>query len=903
MKRLLPSLLYCLLVLGLSLCTLKAQRAPATTTANSSFVQQLRQFDQWRRSTDITKQRGWKFYKRWEQEQLMHTDANGALVEPELYMRELLRAGRDHDRSRAMLGDSLWFSIGPQQRPRTIGQSMQVGMGRCNCIAFHPNDSLTFYAGVAQGGIWKTSDGGKHWEAKCNGLPILRVSDIAIDKRDPNLMYVALGDFEYISFGLLKYGRKRNTYYGMGVYKSTDGGEHWSATGLGYSLDGGEATLIRSILISPLNSNVIVAAGANGVHISYDAGAHWSTSLDQLMWDLVADPDTPTTLYATSGYLAASRSGHAAIWKSLDFGKTWKELSSTIPPTGACERIKLAIAPSDTRVIYAVATDVSSGLYAVYRSINSGSTWKKRFDSLNILEWQFGKSGGGQGTYDLVALVNEKNSGELYVGGVNIWASTDSAASFNPVTYWTAQYGLSVHADQHQLKFQSQSGAYYLCNDGGVYRSRSMKAVPWSDILKDSSWKTSWEELSSGIPMTSFYRVSSSGRADGRVMAGAQDNASSYFDGKEWLSVIGGDGMDNWIANDDDRMFIGSSQYGFFAKTSDGINFKGLSICKEDGEWTTPLVPDPIKPNVLYAVYGNVYRSADHGDTWTKISNFAFDSTNKLIPEGSAFAVCRADTNVMVVCKRPHFEYSKLAECHRTSDGGKTWTSITKGLPDSLYFTSVELSDDDPNTIWITCAGLSAGNKVFRSDDGGAHWSNISYDLPNFSMNVIRLIPNSYRHVLLLGTDIGVYCFDDSAKSWQSYSSNLPKVIVTDLEINQTASTVYASTFGRGIWATPLINRKPVVASVEQSDATDLIQVTPSPAHAQQSFSIRYSSTATGPMTLIISDIRGRRIADMALVKNEQSIDIRINQALQPGVYVARCICGRAEKAKIFVVE
>jgi len=147
-----------------------------------------------------------------------------------------------------------WIPVGPYTIPNNLTGYMENGIGRINCIAFHPSDANTYFAGVAQGGVWKTSDNGQTWMPLTDNLPITRISDIEINPLNPDEMYISVCDFEYVGIGLFLSGRKRNTHYGLGVYKTIDGGLSWTPTGLSFNLQQGDASLIREIVIHPTNT-------------------------------------------------------------------------------------------------------------------------------------------------------------------------------------------------------------------------------------------------------------------------------------------------------------------------------------------------------------------------------------------------------------------------------------------------------------------------------------------------------------------------------------------------------------------------------------------------------------------------------------------------------------------------
>ncbi|HRH64661.1 MAG TPA: T9SS type A sorting domain-containing protein [Bacteroidia bacterium] len=863
-----------------------------------SFMEMQRQFDEWKSRVDLKSEKNWKYFKRWEMDMQLHTDARGNPGDPAIYIDAVTKAAREKQlQATSRFLSAGWTPSGPDVVPNNMTGYMENGIGRINCIAFHPNDPATYFIGVAQGGVWKTTNNGQSWTPITESLPILRISDIAIDPNNTDVMYLSVCDFEYLGFGLNLNGRKRNTHYGLGVYKTTDGGVSWQPSGLSFQLTNGDASLIRKVLVQPSNSSHLVACGTSGMYTSTDAGATWTQRMDSLFWDLVQDPVNPDILYAATGWVYNANDGSAGIYKSVDFGNTWTLLNTNIPPTGVVQRIKLAIAPSDPNRIYAITVNLDFGMDGIYKSSDAGQSWQFINPGLNVLEGGDGTGSGGQGNYDLALMVDATDKDRVYAGGVNIWGSSDGAQTFNPVSHWTLSYGPTLHGDIHFMQQQPLTGNIFVCNDGGLYRTAQLFIHNWTDANNGVPWPTQWTNLSSGMQVTSFYRLSSSRNTVGRLMAGAQDNASFHFDGNAWSTIFGGDGMDNYLDPQNDNVIIGSSQYGYFNQSFDGgfsANGINANVNNEVAEWTTPLVADYTNPGTFYIGYSNVSKSTDNGQNWSVIS--AFPVPGFADHEISAMAVADSDPDFLYVCKRVRYEYGIPGAVYMTNDGGQNWNTITAGLPDSLYYTSVDIHYGNAAIAYISMAGFSAGNKVFKTPDGGQTWQNISFNLPNLPVNCIRNVPGT--DILLAGTDIGVYVLDSASSSWGLYSTGLPNVIVTDIEINVALNKIYVSTFGRGIWETGL---GMLLYSGEGKDV-QIPEVELYPTVNTGDFTIRFVSKQESDKAsqLEVIDITGRRVAAVVLSGHDsyqQHLD------LKPGKYFARISNRKTSVVKGFVVE
>jgi len=853
-----------------------------------SFKKMQLDFNEWKNSHDLNKEKNWKYFKRWEAETQLHTNCKGEPAGQSDYMEEAIKSSLQKENSSMLKSNSAaWYPVGPYNLPNNQTGYMENGMGRINCIAFHPFNPASYIIGVAQGGAWKTVNNGQTWTPLTDNLPITRISDICIDPNDTNIIYISVCDFEYIGFGLFLNGRKRNTHYGLGVYKTTDGGLTWNPTGLSFQMTQGDASLIRRVLIDPSNSNNLVACGVSGMYLSNNAGATWTHTLDSLFWDLQQSNSSPSTLYAATGWVKNANTGYANIYKSTNFGATWTLLNTGIPMRDTVQRVKLAIAPSDNNYIYALAVDAISGLHAIYKSTNAGSTWQKINPGVNMLEGGDGTGPGGQGTYDLGFCVSPTNRDLLYVGGVNLWGSTDGAQSFGPVAEWTLSNGPTIHGDIHYMATQLLTGNYFVCSDGGVYRTNNMVISNWGV----GSWPTLWTKINDGLNITSFYRLSSSKNTAGLLMAGAQDNASFLYDGIGWNTVIGGDGMDNFIDPFNNANIYGSSQYGYFDWSTDGgINFGWMdpNVNGENAEWTTPIIGDLNNAGTLYCGFTNVTKSADEGMTWGAISsfpvNFAYDN------EISSLAVANSDPNVLYVAKRVRYEYNVPGSVYHTSNGGGNWNDITAGLPDSLYYTSIEISETDKNTAYVTMAGFEAGNKVFMTSNAGSSWQNISYNLPNIPVNCAKYIPGA--NMIMIATDIGIYTLANGAASWVNQSTGLPNVIISDIEFNVAANKIYVSTFGRGIWASDY----DLFTSIKEKNDPSAFNLFPSVNPG--AFFI--NTDHAGKNSLEIINTNGQTVySEVISGKELYDFDLR----LPPGLYFAKIKGEKNFAIKRFIVQ
>lgn len=862
-------------------------------------------FDNWAAQVDLSEEKGWKWYARWLEEQAIRAGGDGSFGNQE----PLFRAAMEKvalEQNRISGRNPNWMPAGPAGYPAIAENFSYIirGMGRINCITFHPTDPNTFWVGVAQGGIWKTTNSGQSWMPLDNGLPILRISDIAVNPGNPDEMYISVGDYAYIGAALDLDDRKRHTHYGLGVYKTTNGGQSWHPTGLTFDQTGRDGSLTRRVFIHPDNSQRLLAAGLFGIRSSEDGGETWNTISSEMIWDIKRHPADPNTLYASTAYVRTLGQGNAAIWKSVDFGQNWTSHDTGIPPTGAVQRIDLAISPSNPDYVYALACDMNRGFYGLFRTTDGGGDWELRSTSPNILHWYDGQGNGGQGTYDLVILVHPEDPDRIYAGGINIWGSEDGGLNWKMASYWVGgETRQSIHADQHFLAYNPLDGKYYGCNDGGLSRTDEIVLGSADSMFNHPgySFQTQWEDIAGGMQITSFYRLGLSRSNPGDLIAGAQDNSTWLKQDGAWTNTIGGDGMEGLIHPDDPNIIYGSSQFGNIAASYDGGNdFFSVSGNipagnNERAAWTTPFMLEPGNPSVLYVAYTNLYKSVNGGNSFVKRSNFPIPA----LPV-SGFAVSPADKDHIYLAHRLYHSLGQPSYMWRTRNGGNSWDNITEGLPDELFFTYVTADDENPDLVWVSVGGFSEGKKVYRSDDGGGNWQNISYNLPNIPVNCVVQDPNSPANAVYIGTDIGVYYINDEMDGWELYSDGLPNVIVSELEILPAEGKLYAATFGRGIWEGNTVDE---TVDVEAPGFEALaVQVSPNPNDGRFRLEVDGLPSA-GAFQVEIVDIMGRR----ALHRREAAAGRRFAQeyelSLPYGLYFLRLTVGKQRRVVKFVVE
>ncbi len=731
-------------------------------TGDPDFYDIQRAFNEYWKDRPIERSKGYNPFRRWEY-----------FMEPRVYPSGRMPAAiiweeiqKEQSGKKAEQATSAnWTFLGPDDTPRYFNyQSLRGGSGRINCIAFHPFDSNIIYIGAPSGGLWKTVNGGQTWTTSTDQLAAIGISDIAIVRQNPDIIYLATGD-----------GDGRDTY-SIGILKSANGGISWNPTV--FSEEVASQNHFRRILIHPVNPQIMIAASAKGIYKTTDGWNTYRLVKSGHFKDLEFKPFNPAVIYAAS----FDYNGNARIYKSTDTGDSFNEVMTGLNFNSGVDRIELAVTRANASFIYALCSNTDDGgFFGLYRSVNSGENWSLIYSSgnLNLLGWDAnGQDEGGQGWYDLTLAVSPERAYDIFVGGINIWRSQNGGTDWKPVSMWyhghDAEY---VHADHHTVIFNPYTDVLFSGNDGGIYKSYDKGA--------------SWTDISDGLQILQIYRITNSVADPDVNITGNQDNGTVLRNASGWYEISGGDGMECFIDHTNEDIMYVSWQRGNLLKSTDGgSNFSDITPdIEEEGAWITPYIMHPVIPGILYSGYKDVYKSTDQGESWARISENLTGGINL-----NALAVAGSNDNYIYASARD--------KIWKTVNGGDKWIDISDGIPEN-YVTYITVAETDPNKLWITLSGYSEGNKVYYSSNGGQSWINYSDGLPNVPANCI-VYQNNTNKALYVGTDIGVYYRDATMSQWADYSDNLPNVIVNDLAIHYASGKLRAGTYGRGLWETDL---------------------------------------------------------------------------------------------------
>ncbi|MGH9412945.1 MAG: WD40/YVTN/BNR-like repeat-containing protein [Terriglobales bacterium] len=683
----------------------------------------------------------------------------------------------------------------------------------------------TFYAGLPQGGIWKSTSAGMTWFPVFDQMRTVdSIGAIAVAPSDPNIIYAGSGD-------AVQHGA-HEVEGGDGMYKSTDGGRTWTHIGL----DG--TRKIPSILVDPKNPNLVIVAalsGLNGtqrgVFRSEDGGQSWTQVLapDAVTGarDLASAFDHPDVIFATmiadgvdspppgrGGFRRnPSAPQHTELYKSLDEGKTWTKATSSPQHSG---RTAVAVAMhTDGQRVFLIG---SGGLY---RSDDQGATWRRM---------AAGDSRITGNSYICGVWVDPQNPDVVYTMSTAAYRSTDGGKSFH------AFKGAPGGEDMHEVWIDPTNGRRMIYgNDQGA-------AVT---LDGGHTWSSYY-----ALPVAQLYHISTDNRYPYWVLASQQDTAA----------IMIRDRGDIGNVSEFDWMPLASSESGTITPdpidpdivygVGYGAEGGGSGLVKinvRTGQWETESpnygadaskyrasreswrLPDPFDPHTIYMDMQCILASHDQGHSWRPISPdlttakgtppLACGTAPPAPPSAGFFGFGRTrgavlnDFAVSTVQRGVQWTVSSNGQIYNTFDGGAHWTNVSNIHTAGITLKTIEASHSDVNTAYVagyvnaTHSGVDDNVPlIWRTHDRGRTWTKIVNGLPKDQVsgswvNVIRADPYQ-KGLLFCGTESTVYVSFDDGGHWQSLRQNLPTTSIRDMVFHTAGhmSDLVIGTFGRGIW-------------------------------------------------------------------------------------------------------
>lgn len=700
---------------------------------------------------------------------------------------EILRSQTPLKHGKAAISGINWTERGPSN----------VG-GRTRVIMFDANDATnkTVFAGSVSGGLWKTTDifaSEVVWQPVNDFFGNMAVTALAQDPSDPDIMYFGTGEGYY----------NLDAVRGDGVWKSTDGGDTWTQLS---STTGTDFDYVTKIVVDG-SGNVVVgtrstSASNGGIFRSTDNGTSFTNVLDRHATigsshcadiEMAADG---STFYAAMGIFTSD-----GIFKSTDSAKTWSRVYNAT--TSSEERIELACAPSNSNYIYAIVQDNNGDVGKIMKSTNGGTSWP----SCSNVSWQDGCTGSatsdfsrGQAWYDLIAVVDPNDETTAYIGGIDLFRTTNSGTSWSQLSSWVGCGGYDeVHSDHHALVFCPGSSDTLLNgNDGGIYITEDASSSP-----------PSWTMINNGYNVTQFYAGAVHPTAlTSYFIAGAQDNGSQRFRTggvNETDEVTGGDGAFCHIDQNDPDTQITAYVYNSIYVSVDGFATSTNYSYGSTGNFINPSDYDSDN-KILYSSY--------NADTLLRWSNIGGTPSVAKIPisamngsQASAVLVSPSTPTTVYVGT----EGGRVIKITSANSGSPSITGIYTGLPSSVNVSCIAEDPFDASHLLVTYSNYGT-NSVWESTNGGSSWTNVEGDLPDMPVRWALFSPWGGDSVLL-ATELGVWSttnLNSGSTSWAATNTGLANCRVDMLQYRASDSLIMAATHGRGVYTTNFFSQREV---------------------------------------------------------------------------------------------
>jgi photosystem II stability/assembly factor-like uncharacterized protein len=691
-------------------------------------------------------------------------------------------------------------------QPRSIGPA--VTGGRVHDVEAVAGDPSVLWIATASGGLWRSLNRGHTWVNVFEGMEVNTFGDVALASSNPLVVYAGTGG----------QNNRQSTSWGNGVYRSEDGGDSWEHMGLAGTRH------IAEVQVHPRNPDVVYVAASGdlwnasedrGVYRSFDGGRNWRKVLyvdeDTGAIDLVLNYDDPDIIYAATYQRRRRAWGFngggpgSGIHRSTDGGDTWTELTEGIP-AGDKGRIGLAISRSNPMVLNAlIEHDEETG---TYRSTDGGDTWEKVSD-LN-----------GRPMYYSHIYIDPSNEDVVYTVATSSYRSRDGGRTWEDVSA-RPTYDVGVHADMHTMWIDPEDPEhYYLAGDAGLHETYD-GGLNYRRI--------------NNIPISQFYAIGVDMRDPYWIYGGLQDNHSFAAPSRtrRWAGILNddwrqtgfGDGMYQQPDPHNPRyVYVNSNGGGYVrvdSETGDQLDIRPQPPEGEDGyrfDWVSPSLASRHTEGLVYAGGNRLFISRDHGNSWTRTEDLTRqidrDALEIMGVRGSDIRLSRNDGTggfgeITIIAESPLdgrvlWVGTDDGNVQLSRDGGSTWTELSgniDGVADGTYVSRILPSVRGDDVAYVAFDAHRSGDfapYVFRTEDGGATWLNLSVGLEaGGSVNSLAEHPDN-PELVFAGGEHALFASTDAGATWARMP--VPTTAYDDLVIHPRDNDLVIGTHGRGIW-------------------------------------------------------------------------------------------------------
>jgi len=779
---------------------------------------------------------------------------------------------------------------------------------RTAAVVSVPGDPLVYYIGASSGGIWKSSDGGENWGPVFDGQPAQSIGALAIAPSDPNVIWAGTGEAFVRS----------NISIGNGVYKSTDAGKTWKHMGLD------KTGRIGRVAIDSSNPDIVFVAAMGhcygpqkerGVFRTRDGGKTWEQVLfvdeNTGCSEIAMDPNNSRILFAGMWPLIIRTWGresggpNGGIWKSSDGGDSWRRLTGKGLPEPPIGKVGLAVAPSNSNIVYALIETGSPNRGVLWRSSDGGETWT--LASYNRLLNE-------RPHYSSRLMVNPADENEVYFAA-NSMSRTFDGGYTTEVVPWSG--------DCHDMWADPKNPERMMISDDGGAIITLNRGKTWKRII---------------LPIAQMYHVAVDNKIPYYVYGGRQDGSaykgpSTGGDGgrgfsptrTQWEATAGGEC--GYIVPDPvDSNIVWGGSYNADLQRADyrtghintvhvwpeSIYGSHAAVAKYRFNWTFPIHISPHDHNKVYVGSQYVHMTTDAGRSWVIISpDLTTNDPTKMGPSGGLTLdnlAVEYGCVVFTIAESPLergciWAGTNDGLVHVTRDGGKTWANVTASIPNLPPWgtvSNVEPSRYGAGTVYITVDFHQMNNRdpfVYKTTDYGKTWKSISSDIPRSVFSYCHWVDEDpvRKGMLYLGTENAIYISFNDGKNWLPLQNNLPQAPVHHMVVQNHFNDLVVGTYGRGFWImddiTPLQQLTDDVLKAEvhlfkPRHAYRLHSIAGGPSAMPRAYINYYlKDTPQGNVTITILDEKGNLVNTLNGTKqpgiNRVAWDLRHNGARQ----------------------
>lgn len=689
-----------------------------------------------------------------------------------------------------------WIALGPT-----------VNSARADIVQVDETHPGTMYVGFGSGGVWKTTNHGLTWTSIFEEQSSIGIGDMELAPSDPNIIYLGTGE---------NLKKPRNfTLPGTGMYRSDDAGKTWKHIGLEDSWAIAEIEIHPTnpdIVFVAVLGHLWTTNENRGLYRTLDGGKSWEQVLylDEKTGanEIQISPTDPQIMYASLWEVYPGISGtNSGVYRSRDGGKTWEPCTKGLPKGPKIGRIGLTVSESNPDKAYALIDNLNNSrneAAELYKTIDGGLSWEKtHVDPFRIFP--------GIGWYFTDVYVNPENDEEVFCLGVRLAHSLDGGKTFSyiggQVTRMTPSLAQGLHLDQCELWINPTNPKHLaLGNDGGFYVSydKGLTWVHYNNIPTGEFYDLTIDQAD--------YTIYGGTQDDATVFGPPKELNTRFPDPWKYVWIDpwdGGDGCVTQVDPEDKSIIYYSRQHG------DAVR---LDKSKDEAVSIMPSLPERIKDTLVFnymtpyflskydsktLYHGGNYlmKSTDRGDTWDAISpNLTISSD----PKKQSFAT--GDIAESPIKKGLIYAGTDHGALWVTQDDGENWEEHSSGLANN-YIRSISPSLHKISRVYLAMTGINYDDLkayVYVSEDYGKTWKSISSGLPDEPVNVIKEDP-IHENILYAGGMRGVYVSLDWGNSWSYLGKNMPATAVADMEIHLGTMDLVVATHGRGMYKTNLL--------------------------------------------------------------------------------------------------